>query len=78
MYREAEKLDVGDDIYWFAAPNEYEENDAYREGYITGAFCGDGSVPDGKTESKTPETLVRISAPWMKRLHELSSRTPKT
>lgn len=54
MYREAEKLDVGDDIYWFAAPNEYEENDAYREGYITGAFCGDGSVPGWKNRVEDP------------------------
>jgi len=54
MYREAGELDVDDEIYRFATPNGYEENDAYREGYITGAFCGDGSVPGWKDRVEDP------------------------
>jgi len=54
MYLEARELDENDEIYWFVAPNEYEENDAYREGYITGAFCGDGSVPGWKDRVEDP------------------------
>lgn len=54
MYREAGELDVDEEIYWFAAPKEYEENDAYRKGYITGAFCGDVSVPGWKNRVEDP------------------------
>jgi hypothetical protein len=54
VYLDADQLDVDDEIYWFAAPTEYEESDAYREGYITGAFCGDGSVPGWKDRVKDP------------------------
>ncbi|MBX0325903.1 hypothetical protein EGH21_23065 [Halomicroarcula sp. F13] len=54
VYLDAEQLGVDDDIYWFVAPTEYEENDAYREGYITGAFCGDGSVPGWKDRIEDP------------------------
>lgn len=54
VYLRAENLDEGDEVYWFAVPNEYEENSSYREGYLVGAFCGDGSVPGWKNRKEDP------------------------
>ena len=48
MFREAQKLEAGDQIYTFTAPKVYQETDSYKHGYIKGAFAGDGSVPGWK------------------------------
>ena len=48
MFREAQELEAGDQIYTFTAPEVYEETDSYKRGYIRGAFAGDGSVPGWK------------------------------
>jgi hypothetical protein len=54
MFRDAEKLEPDDHVFWFAPPTDYDENAAYKRGYLMGAFAGDGSVPGYKERSKDP------------------------
>jgi hypothetical protein len=48
MFRDAEKLDPDDRVFWFAPATDYDDNNAYKRGYLMGAFAGDGSVPGYK------------------------------
>jgi hypothetical protein len=55
MFRDAEKLEPDDHVFWFASSKDYDENAAYKRGYLIGAFAGDGSVPGYKDRSEDPQ-----------------------
>mgnify|MGYP000713571491 CR=1 FL=1 len=54
MFRDAEKLEPDDQVFWVAPPTDYDENAAYKRGYLMGAFDGDGSVPGYKDRIEDP------------------------
>lgn len=43
-FRDAGDFQPGQEIRYVVEPADYEENDAYRLGYVHGAFSGDGTV----------------------------------
>lgn len=56
MFRDAEKLEPNDEVFWFAPPNDYDDTAAYKRGYLMGAFAGNGSVPGYKNRVEDPKT----------------------
>lgn len=47
-FRGADDLREGDEIYYFTDAVNFKENEDYKQGYIVGAFAGDGSIPGWK------------------------------
>jgi len=77
MFRDAEKLDPDDRVFWFAPATDYDDNNAYKRGYLMGAFAGDGSVLATKTALRIRGTPVRTSVQSMKKWVEPSWNTPQ-